>query len=176
MTIIRANIIKEQITEHEQAINRLTDLIGDLMELHRIGKTIIDFQINQAVTILRLLIKEWKDMTSTISVKTAQGAIAMPVMHKNGALQVVQVQTKAPEMVFYNTTHSNGLRLPHTDTDVLDDAILICDWCAVNFPEFTLENLNTANISLARQKQFKSTIENYRLVELRDWEREDEYE
>ena len=98
-------------------------------------------------------------MANTIQVQTTGGAIAMPVMHKNGALQVVQaplVTLDDTQYVFYNTVHDNGLRLPSTDTDVLADAILICNWCAENFPEFAKENLNTANIPPARQKEFSA--------------------
>ena len=109
-------------------------------------------------------------MTNTIQVQTAQGAIAMPIMHKNGALQVVQLETQNPEVVFYNTVHDNGLRLPSTDTDMLSDAILICDWCAEKFPEFAKEHLNILNISDSRKKEFSDQIRDYRFCELRDWE------
>ena len=118
-------------------------------------------------------------MANTIQVQTTGGAIAMPVMHKNGALQVVQAPLVTlgdsdTQYVFYNTVHDNGLRLPSTDTDVLADAILICNWCAENFPEFAKENLNTANIPPARQKEFSAKLRDYRFCELRDWEGDDD--
>ena len=119
-------------------------------------------------------------MANTIQVQTTHGAIAMPVMHKNGALQVVQALVTLDsdtQYVFYNTVHDNGLRglrLPSTDTDVLADAILICNWCAENFPEFAKENLNIANISPARQKEFGAKLRDYRFCELRDWEDDDD--
>jgi hypothetical protein len=108
-------------------------------------------------------------MTSTVYlwVETAQGKIAMPVVHKNGALQVVRAQTQDPDVVFYNTVHDNGLRLPNTDIDVELEAILICNWCAENFPEFAKADLNLANITKTRQKEFKDKLWNFKFVELK---------
>lgn len=111
-------------------------------------------------------------MSNTIAVQTAQGISNMPVMHKNRALQVVQVPTKLEGVVFYNTTHDNGLRLPNTDTDVLEDAILICNWCVENFPEFAKTDLDVSKISTFRANEFKRELEKFRVMDLRDWERD----
>ena len=108
-------------------------------------------------------------MTSTVYlwVETAQGKIAMPVVYKNGALQVIRAQTQDPEVVFYNTVHDNGLRLPHTDVDKVAEAITICNWCAENFPGFAKADLNPANISKARQKEFKEKLWSFKFIELK---------
>ena len=111
-------------------------------------------------------------MINTILVQTTQGAISMPVMHKNRALQVIQAPTCAEGMYFYNTVHDNGLKLPNTDTDVLEDAIGICDWCAENFPEFTKVDLDISKVFTTRKEEFKRKLEEFRFVELRDWERD----
>ena len=105
-----------------------------------------------------------------MQVQTAQGFVAMPLVYKNGVLQVVRVQTQDPELVFYNTVHNNGLRVPNTDTEVVIDAILICDWCVKNFPEFAAE---IVVISKARRKEFKDQLYDFRFIDLKDWEDDD---
>jgi hypothetical protein len=115
-------------------------------------------------------------MTNTISVATNQGWQQMPVMHKNGALQVVEVQIKEPElMFFYNVVHANGFRLPKTDTENFADAMKICNWCVENFPEFAKTDLNILDISVERKEQFNEQLWRFRFEVLRDWEDDDDF-
>ena len=104
-------------------------------------------------------------MTNTMQVQTSQGFVAMPLVYKNGALQVVEAPTQNPEFFFYNTIHDNGLRVPETDTDIAINAILICDWCVENFPEFSTEIFE---MSKARQDEFKERLHKFRVVQIRD--------
>ena len=106
-------------------------------------------------------------MTNTIQVQTVDGAIAMPLVYKNGALQVVKAPTQDPKFFFYNTVHNNGFKVPETDTDIAINAILICDWCVKNFPEFSTEPFN---MSKARQDEFKDRLYKFRFIQVRDWE------
>lgn len=101
-------------------------------------------------------------MTNTISVATAQGWKQFPVMHKNGALQVVEVPTQDTNVVFYNTVHDNGFRLPETDTDVFSEAIKICNWSAENFSELAKEDLNIIDVSEFRKEQFREQLWKFR--------------
>ena len=110
-------------------------------------------------------------INNTIQVQTAQGLIAMPLVYKKGTLQVVRVPTQVPEFFFYNTVHNNGLQVPKTNTDVVFDAILICDWCVANFPEFLTE---IVNISVTRQNEFKDRLYDFRFVQLKDWDDDDD--
>ena len=105
-----------------------------------------------------------------MQVQTIDGFVDMALMHKNGALQVVKSPTQDPELVFYNTVHNNGLKVPRTDTDIVSDAILICDWCVENFPELLAEPFN---MSKARQDEFKDRLSEFRVVQIKDWEDND---
>ena len=108
---------------------------------------------------------------NTIQVQTIDGLVSMPLVYKNGTLQVVRVQTQDPELVFYNTVHNNGLKVPKTDTDDLANAILICDWCVKNFPEFLAEPFNMSEV---RENQFKVRLYDFRFVQIKDWEDDDD--
>ena len=99
-------------------------------------------------------------------VQTTIGFVDFEVMHKNGALQVVKVLTHDPKFFFYNTVHDNGLQLPKTDTSEIANAILICDWCIANFPEFSTE---IVNISQARRHEFSDRLYEFRVVQIKDW-------
>jgi hypothetical protein len=57
-------IRQEAIAGHLLAIDKLTESIGDRMELHGIGKAAIDAQINQDIAIYKILIQELKEMKS----------------------------------------------------------------------------------------------------------------
>ena len=106
-----------------------------------------------------------------MQVQTVDGAIAMPLVYKNGALQVVKAPTQDSEFFFYNTVHNNGLKVPETDTDNFANAILICDWCVENFPEFSTEIFA---MSKARQDEFKKHLYKFRFIQVRDWEDDDD--
>ena len=106
-------------------------------------------------------------MINTIQVQTANGLIDFEVMHKNDALQVVKAATHDPEFFFYNIVHNNGLKVPNTNMDEIADAILICNWCVENFPEFSTEIFN---MSKSRQDEFKDRLYEFKLAQIKDWE------
>ena len=106
-------------------------------------------------------------MIKTMQIQTSIGFVAMPLVHKNGVLQVIEAPTQDPEFFFYNTVHNNGFKVPETDTNEIADAILICDWCVENFPEFSAEIFA---MSKARQDEFKDRLHEFRFIQIRDWE------
>lgn len=103
-------------------------------------------------------------MINTIAVQTAQGIINMPVMHKNGALQVIQKPSCAEGIYIYNTVHNNGLQLPLTDTGIVEDAIKICDWIAEYYPEFTKVDLDISRVPKSRTEEYKTRLHDFRLL------------
>lgn len=61
MLTIRQMILADQIAGHEKAISTYTQAIADLIPSH--GKEpLVDTLINQYASIIRILIKEWKEM------------------------------------------------------------------------------------------------------------------
>ena len=110
-------------------------------------------------------------MTKTMQVQTIDGLVSMPLIHKNGALQVVKASTQDPDFFYYNTVHNNGFKIPETDTDIAINAILICDWCVANFSEFSTEIFK---MSKTRQDEFKKRLYKFRIVQgedlqIKDW-------
>ncbi|MBD2316632.1 hypothetical protein [Phormidium tenue] len=65
MPTIRMMVITDQIAGHEKAISAYTQAIADLT-LQAKEDPLIDTLINQYVAIVRLLIKEWKEMRHEI--------------------------------------------------------------------------------------------------------------
>ena len=61
MPTIRMMVIADQIAGHEIAINTYTQAISVLLLEHK-NDPLVDILINQYVAIVRLLIKEWKEM------------------------------------------------------------------------------------------------------------------
>ncbi len=65
MSTIRMMVITDQIAGHEKAISTYTQAIDDLIPSH--GKDpLVDTLINQYISIVRLLIQEWKEMNAEI--------------------------------------------------------------------------------------------------------------
>jgi hypothetical protein len=65
MSTIRMMVITDQIAGHEKAISAYTQAIADLT-LQAKGDPIINTLINQYISIVRILIKEWKEMNYEI--------------------------------------------------------------------------------------------------------------
>ena len=61
MIAVRQMILTDHIAGHEKAISIYTQAIADLT-LQAKGDPIINTLINQYISIVRLLIKEWKEM------------------------------------------------------------------------------------------------------------------
>ena len=61
MPTIHMMVITDAIAGHEKAINTYTQAIADLVPQAK-GDPLVDTLINQYIAIVRLLLKEWKEM------------------------------------------------------------------------------------------------------------------
>ncbi len=61
IAIIKENITKDAIAGHQAAINKLVESIDARMAQHS-GNPIVDAQINQDMTALRILYQELREM------------------------------------------------------------------------------------------------------------------
>jgi hypothetical protein len=65
MTTIRQMILADQIAGHEKTISTYTQAIADLVPQAK-GDPLVDALINQYASIIRILVKEWKEMNNEI--------------------------------------------------------------------------------------------------------------
>lgn len=65
MIAVRQMILTDQIAGHEKAISTYTQAIADLT-LQAKGDPLVDTLINQYISIVRILIQEWKEMNREI--------------------------------------------------------------------------------------------------------------
>ena len=61
MSKLLERIKSDVVAGHESAIENCINAIADLIPLHKRNPA-IDAQINQQVSVLRILIKEWKEL------------------------------------------------------------------------------------------------------------------
>ena len=94
-----------------------------------------------------------------MKIQTITGEILVPIKHTNGSLNVVEVPTHNPILRLYNTVHSNGLRIPNSDTANEHSAIYICDSLAQRFPELANSDPQLSNTLKAEIGDFLEWVQ-----------------